>query len=209
MNFELLEVNRPPAERESAGHGGGLGLLVEAELEPLAPAQQALHARDENRQLEGLGQIVVGARLKSPQHVLGTAAGGEHQHRHELPGAPQLGRHVEPVDAWQHHIEDDEVEPVGLEQRERPFSRVHHLNVVMFGDEVKPQALGEVLLVFDNEEAAHGGGISGNCTVNVLPRPEPSLSANTLPPWRAITDRTMNRPRPVPFTRIATAPGTR
>ena len=181
------------------------------ELEPLAPAQQALHARDENRQLEGFGKIIVGARLKSLQHVLGTAAGSEHEHRHELPAAPQLGHDVESVDARQHDVEDDEIERgrIRLEQRERRLSGVHDRNVVMFGDEVEPQAVGEVLLVFHNQKTAHGGGMSGSCTVNVLPRPEPALSANTLPPWREMTDRTMNRPSPVPFTRIATAPGTR
>ena len=61
-----------------------------------------------------------------------------------------------------------------------------------------------MLLVFDDEDAAHCGGNTGSCTVNVLPRPGPSLSANTLPPWRATTDRTMKSPRPVPLTRVAT-----
>ena len=98
---------------------------------------------------------------------------------------------------------------IGKELRERRFARVDHLDVVVLGDQVEPQAFGEMLLVFDDQDPAHGGGNSGNCTVNVLPRPGPSLSANTLPPWRAITDRTMNSPRPVPFTRTATAPGIR
>ena len=54
-----------------------------------------------------------------------------------------------------------------------------------------------------------GGRVAGNSIVNVLPRSEPSLSAYARPPWRSATDRTMKRPRPVPFTRNAIAFGMR
>ena len=182
-----------------------------AEPEPLPPAQQPLHARDENRQLERLRQIVVRARLESLEHVVGAATGGEHQDRHELSGAPQTGHHAEAIDARQHHVEDHEVEAGGIGGKlgQRRLPGIDDLDVVLLGDQVEAEPLGDVLLVFDDENTAHCGGNTGSCTVNVLPRPGPSLSANTLPPWRAITDRAMNSPRPVPFTRVATAPGIR
>src|ERR1700736_1288476 len=61
LDLELLEVDRPLAEREPAGDLGRGRLALEAAPEPIAPAQQAAHPGDENRQLERLRQIVVGA----------------------------------------------------------------------------------------------------------------------------------------------------
>src|SRR5260221_694989 len=40
----------------------------------------------------------------------------------------------------------------------------------------------------------------GNSSVPVAPFPAPSLSANTRPPWLRAIARTINTPRPVPFT---------
>ena len=144
--------------------GGRRGLAIDAEPEPLPAAKQPLHAGDENRQLEGFRQIVVGARLKSLKNILRAAAGGEHQDRDELPGAPQLGHDREPGHAWQHDIEDDQVEASGIGQqlRQRRFSRVHHLGVVMLGDQVELQTCGDMLLVFDDQDPAHRGGDNGS-----------------------------------------------
>jgi len=52
-----------------------------------------------------------------------------------------------------------------------------------------------------------GGPFLGSFTVNtVFPSPE---DKDTVPPWARTIWRTMNNPRPVPFTRVATAPGIR
>ena len=45
----------------------------------------------------------------------------------------------------------------------------------------------------------------GSSSVNVLPWPGPSLSANARPPCFLATERTMNSPRPLPFARIGHA----
>jgi hypothetical protein len=77
-----------------------------------------------------------------------------------LSGVPQIGHHLEPGHAWQHHVEDDEIEAerIGQELRERRFARVDHLGIVVLGDQVEPQAFGDMLLVFDDQDPAHRGG---------------------------------------------------
>jgi hypothetical protein len=76
------------------------------------------------------------------------------------------------------------------------------------GFEIEAQALGQVRLVFDHQDAAHDA-LLGNSRVTVVPRASPSLSANTLPPCARAMERTMDRPRPVPFTWDTARPGTR
>ena len=41
--------------------------------------------------------------------------------------------------------------------------------------------------------------VAASSSVNVAPRPSPSLCANTRPPWARAIERTMYRPRPVPL----------
>ena len=115
----------------------------------------------QNRQLERLRQIVVGARLKSLQHVLRAAARGQHQHRHELPGAPQARprpRSPSMPGSITSRMTRSKRAGSASELRQRRFSRVDHVDVVLLGLEVEPQAVGEVLLVFDDQDPAHRGG---------------------------------------------------
>ena len=88
---------------------------------------------------------------------------------------------------------------------ERRLAGVDDVGVVAFGFEIEPQAVGEVLLVFDDEDAAHAGGSARGSWSGerAAAARAPSLSAKTLPPCLRATERTMKRPRPVPLTRIA------
>ena len=183
---------------------------------PLRPAQQAADARQQDGELGRLGQIVVGAGGKSLQHVFGTPARRQHQDRHELLGGAQLGHDRESVLARQHHVEHDQIEwaVVATEQAlERGFAVIHDFGGEALRLEVEAQALGQVLLVLDDEHAlrgrAHASVAFGSSSVKVLPCPCPWLSANARPPCFLATDRTMNRPRPLPLARIATLAGMR
>src|SRR5580700_1318183 len=90
-----------------------------------------------------------------------------------------------------------------------------------FGLQVELQPLCQVRLVLYHQDAAHdtvafpgnsfsgnslrgnsflGNSFLGNSKVTVVPFPAPSLSANTRPPCLRAMERTMNNPRPVPFT---------
>ena len=78
---------------------------------------------------------------------------------------------------------------LGGSRLERRFAGVDHLHLVALGLQVEAQPFGEVLLVFDDQNAAHLA--IGSCSTNVLPRPGPSLSAQARPPCRLATERTM------------------
>ena len=111
-----------------------------------------------------------------------------------LPGGAQLRGDGEAVLAGQHHVEDDDVEDAALveQQVERLLAVGRDDGLVAFGLEVEAQAVGDVLLVFDDQDAAHDQSSRvGSSSVNVAPRPSPSLCANTRPPCARAIERTM------------------
>src|SRR5208282_43262 len=86
-----------------------------------------------------------------------------------------------------------------------------HFHGVSFGLQVEAQALRQMSFILHNQHAAHdaatfrgksflGNSFLGNSRVTVVPLPAPSLCANTRPPCLRAIERTMNSPRPVPFT---------
>ena len=194
----------------------GEGVPVRRLTLPLRSAQQPSDPRQQNRQLGRLRQVVVGAGGKPVEDVFGTPARREHEHRHELLGGAQLGHDREAVLARQHDVEHDEVE-LAVVTAEQPLESglagVDDLDGKAFRFEVEPQPLGQVQFVLDDEHAlrrrAHAAVALGRRSVNVLPRPGPLLSANARPPCFLATDRTMKRPSPLPFARIATLAGMR
>ena len=188
--------------------------------QPRAPAEQAGDARQQDGEVERLGQVVVGARLEAAQHVVGVRAGGQQHHRHELPRRAQPPHHLEAVEAGQHDVEQDDIEPARAgggpdEALQGHLAVLLHLGGEALRLEVQLEAAGQVLLVFDDEDAARdavGGShhaFSGSSRVKVLPRPAPRLSANARPPCRRATARTIDSPSPVPRTRARSAAGSR
>src|SRR4029453_15189318 len=137
-----------------------------------------------------------------------------HEDWHELSDVAELGDDREAVLARQHHVEDDEIEgaadPPG-QPLERRLAGLDYLDVVSFGLEVESNPLGEMLFVLDDQHTrgVHASAAFGSSSVKVLPRPVPSLSAKARPPCLRATDRTMKRPRPLPFARTATPVGMR
>jgi hypothetical protein len=128
---------------------------------PGATPQQSADARQQDGELGGLGQIVVGASRESLQDVFGSPPRGEDEHRDEIPGRPQLRHDGEPVLAGQHHVEHDEVDGGGivLQPVQRALPRIDDIGIVAFGFEVEAQPFGEMLFVFDDEDALrHGCG---------------------------------------------------
>ena len=75
----------------------------------------------------------------------------------------------------------------------RPLSdnqRSEFYDVMSIGLEIEPNTFRDVLLVFDDEDAAHDVA-RGSSTVKVAPRPSPSLCAKTRPPCARAMARTM------------------
>src|SRR6202011_4411700 len=97
--------------------------------------------------------------------------------------------HREAVHARQHHVQNHHVHGrrFRLQHFQRCFPCLHHLDLVALGLEIESQPFGQVLLVFHHQNAAHF--TMGSSSTNVLPCPEPSLSAQTRPPCRLATER--------------------
>ena len=189
-HFHRAEIERAAGERIDVRLGAvGFRRVL---LVPSPPSQQSVDAREEDRELEGLGQVVVRTSLESSQHVFRAAARGEHQDRQELLGRTQLRRDGEAVFARQHHVEDHDVEDAPLFQQEieRLLAVCRDDRLMAFGLEIELEAVGDVLLVFDDQDSTHVVS-RGSSSVNVAPRPSPSLCANTRPPCARAIDRTM------------------
>src|SRR5207302_6322779 len=101
------------------------------------------------------------------------------------------------------HVENHHVEALSLfdEPLQSRFAVRRNFHGVPFGLQVEAQTVGQVRLVLYYQHPAHATvTFRGNSMVTVVPFPAPSLSANTRPPCFRAIDRTMNNPRPVPFT---------
>ena len=91
--LQRVEVERVAGERRARsaapGVGAAAGEACARPAQPLLAPQQPAHPRQQDRQLERLRQVVVGAGLEAVQHVLGPAARGQHQDRDEVAGRAQ------------------------------------------------------------------------------------------------------------------------
>src|SRR5277367_6079965 len=166
---------------------------------PLQATQKSVEAGEKNGKIEGLGKIVVSTGSESAEDVFGAAARGKHEHRKVILLCAQLGDDVESALAGEH-----DVEAFALQPGECGFSVALDGGVVAFGLKVEEQTLGEVRLVFDDEDAGECAHCllsscsfavcrsrRGSWTLTVVPLPSPALSAKASPPcWRAIV-RTM------------------
>src|SRR2546423_1375542 len=99
---EAIEFARPIAEKPGAPCA--------------ATPDQRSHAGQQLVELERLGEIVVGAGVEPPHHVLRRIARGEHQDGRLTTLAPQLRRDLKPVLLRQHHVQDHEVVVVHVRQ---------------------------------------------------------------------------------------------
>jgi hypothetical protein len=169
-----------------------------------------VHPRQEDVEVERLRQVIVGAGGEAAEHVLRLPPGRQHENREQPSLLAELGGHRKAIAPRQHHVEHHEIDArVGREPVEGRLAGGGGLRDVPLGFEVEAEAVGQVLFVFDDEDAAHAAGSRGSCSVKVLPWPGPSLSANTRPPCLRATELTMKSPSPVPLTRKAISPGIR
>ena len=132
---------------------GGEGGMV-------AAAQQRLNPHHQLLEIEGLGQVVVGAGVEAAHLVLGAAQGGEHQDR-DARGplvAPQPLAEGEAIHLGQHQIQQDQVGAV-LKGQGLALDAVIgavHLKATML--QVARHQVAHVAVVFDQQDAGlHGG----------------------------------------------------
>ena len=133
--------------------GGGRGGL----LRPFLAPQQTFDSRQQDRQVERLRQVIVGARFKSLQHVFGPASRRQHQYRNIILRLPQLPRHRKPIFSRQHHVQHQRIiEFIVFQQPVQRFlSPVGDLHGVALRLQVKPKPLRQVRLIFHDQNPAH------------------------------------------------------
>ena len=72
-------------------------------------AGQGTDAGDQHREVEWLGQVVVGAEPEPVHQVLAGCRGGKHEHPAAAPGSDQPGADLVAVDSGQIPVEQDHV----------------------------------------------------------------------------------------------------
>ena len=123
--------------------GGGL---------PGGAAEEGFEADEEDVEVEGLGEVVVGAGFDAFEDVFGAGAGGEEQDGSVDAGFAEGADDGEAVGAGEHAVEDDGGGLFGW--GEKPGEGGVAVGLVMgavaLGLEVEEEALGEVVFVFDD-----------------------------------------------------------
>src|SRR6266576_4388613 len=172
-------------------------------MQPDLAPQQASNSRDQDGHVEWLRQVLVRSRFKPLQNVFWARTGREHEQGNIITRCAQCAGHGEPIFSRQHHIQNERIEipTVFQEQLQRLFTVAAHLHGITLRLQVKAKPFGQMCFIFHDQDPRHTWYTLGRRSVNVLPRPAPSLWADASPPWRRAMDRTMNNPRPVPFTR--------
>ena len=118
-------------------------------------AQHRPHAGGQLARRERLRHVVVGAELEPDDPVGLLAARGEHDHR-QLGARADPAAELEPVRARKHHVEDDEVGRVALEQLARAVAVGGLERPVALPLEVADDDLADRRLVVDDENGGHG-----------------------------------------------------
>ena len=72
-----------------------------------------MESREELGECEGLGDIVVAARLEAVHTIVDAAERCQKQHRYLLADAAQSPYEIEPIDAREHAVDDDDVIVLG------------------------------------------------------------------------------------------------
>ena len=101
--------------------------------------------------MERLGEVVVGADLEADHLVGDLVPGREHDDRH-LALLADLAADRQPIHAWQHDVQDDEVGLHLGEAGDRIGSVGDGLDLVTLPAEVDAGQLQDVLLVVDDED---------------------------------------------------------
>src|SRR5262245_42886857 len=127
---------------------------------PGGAPQQRADARQHLLQVEGLGDVVVGAGVEALDLVAPAVAGGENEHRHGATGAAPGLEHRDAVHLGQADVEDDRV--IGLALAEKVallavVGAIHHVARVRERGRELPVEIG---IVLDHEET-QGSGSSG------------------------------------------------
>ena len=147
------------------------------------PAQQRGDSLDQLENAERLRHVLVGVELEAAHLVRFLGAGAQDDHRNPRTLRPDRAQDFVAIHARQHQVEQDEIgreRPVRVDGF-RAVRRDHRL--VTLELQVERNALGQVGIVFDDEDASHQTAArdSGSDTVNRAPPPG-AASTQARPP---------------------------
>ena len=121
-------------------------------------AQQRGDPRGQLLRAERLGDVVVGAELEARDAIGFFAARRQHDDRDRRGRRIGAQRLADPqaVQPRQHQIEDDEIDRLAPQPRQHVAARRRRLDRVPRACQVMRDQLGDVGVVFDDENAGHG-----------------------------------------------------
>ena len=196
VEVDLLARGRRPPGREvdpevrRLDHGLLVGRRVGAAQGGPQPGQQLVHA-------EGLGQVVVGAEVEGGDLVGLGLPHRQHDDGHGRP-APEAADHVEPVDAGQAEVEQDDVGVAGGRQVEGLLPAGRLVDVVAAGLQVHGEGPPDLGLVVDDQHpalAGHGAApdprplpVTAGASEMVTVRPPPGVSSTLISPCIAVDE---------------------
>ena len=140
-----------------------MGSRVVAGGLPGGAAEEGFDADEEDVEVEGLGEVVVGAGFDAFEDLFGAGAGGEHQDGSVVLGFAEGADDGEAVGAGEHAVEDDGGRVfgwLGEEIGEGGVAVGLVVGAVAFGLEIEEETLGEVFFVFDEDDERGVGGLS-------------------------------------------------
>ena len=171
LKFEVGQANRAvePNGLEAFGHQGqravaeNLVVVAGSDRCTVAPPQQGFDAGLKFLEIEGFGQVVVGAGVEATDLVLRSAKGRQHQNRNSCGAviAPQALTQGQTVDLREHQVEQDQIRCV-LQGKGLTLDAVFStLNVEAAVLEMATDQVAHVAVVFDQQDAGlhrFGGG---------------------------------------------------
>lgn len=102
-------------------------------------------------------QVDVGASVKATNTIFDQGSGGQHHHRHQAAAGTERFADRVAAHAGQHQIEEDQID-LGvslLEHGEGLVTVGDGRDGEPFGSQVVPDADGEMVLVFDEQDVGH------------------------------------------------------
>ncbi|KIF06562.1 hypothetical protein PL81_06860 [Streptomyces sp. RSD-27] len=103
---------------------------------------------------ERLGEVVVRPGVEAFGLVVLAVLGGEHQDGGGVAVGAHAGADLGAAEAREHEVEqDDVIRPAGEGQFQPPVPVVGDLDAVALGGQALPEGLGQVLFVFDDQDA--------------------------------------------------------
>jgi hypothetical protein len=126
-------------EGELIGLAGGAGGFRRSGRLPRGSAEERLEAHEEDAEVEGFGEIVVGAGFDAFKDLFGARARGEHEDGCVVLGFAEGADDGEAVDAGEHAVEDDRIDIFsgGEEVGEGGVAVGFVMSAVAFGLEVE------------------------------------------------------------------------